>query len=94
MLGSMDNVSTLRAAIDGFRMEHGFAPDLIAMSADVAKAVINECMTQKRYASVIRTGGAMQPMTLFDIEVAQLQGTNTVKLMSDLTTAKALRSLK
>lgn len=93
------HVETLRAAVQGFLMEHGVYPDFILMSDDVARAVFREVeQNRAKYGSLVKINGALQPMMLNfgpdgGIEIGQIIGVNRVELAVDANVFKAKRSM-
>ena len=94
MIGTpQDNVTALRAAVQGYVMEHGVSPDFVIMSHDVASAVFNEIMANPAYKDFINTHPNGPMMMMDTIEMAQAQGTNRVELASNLGTVKVRKAL-
>lgn len=85
MLLPNGNAKMLRAAISGFEMEHGFKPDFILMTSDVAKAIFIEVDGSPAEWKGFVKNVPGQHMAIMDIEVAQLQGVNRLELVSDPT---------
>lgn len=83
----------LRAAIQGYTMEHGASPDFILMSSDVAQAIFREVEgNPNKWKGFVKSVPG-QHMSIMDIEIAQLQGVNRMELVADLLVYKVKRSL-
>lgn len=92
-----DNVTALRAACEGYMMEHGMYPDFVLMSADIARSIFAEVKANSKYSDLIKIGGDLQPMKLNigvgGIEIGQVVGSGRVELVADPAVMKARRSI-
>ena len=90
-------VEALRSAVHGYMMEHGFYPDFVLMSQDVAHSLFAEVDANRaKYGGLVKINGDAQPMTLAigaGIEIGQRVGSNRVELVSDAAIIKAKRSM-
>lgn len=97
------HIDALRAAVQGYMMEHGAYPDFILMTSDVAQAVFQEVENNRqKYGGLIRdqlgTTGSVTPIHLNfgppgGIEIGQIVGINRVEMVGDPSVYKAKRSM-
>lgn len=87
-----NNIETLKAAVYGFKMEHGVVPSFILLSSDVFRSISREVdQNPMRYGKLVKVFGER---LLFDnIEIAQVTGSLRVELVvdPDIFKSKVLR---